>query len=420
MGRSFVSGILPKVLAGALFAVMLALGLLTVLRPWAEVRAPWIYRDLVPELVGVQVATDRPVLSVAEISSGRLQHAADIWVGEHLPQRPLLVRSFNEALWRSFGTSYMSGGQIVSGKQGTLFDVAYILNYCGVQKATNLGALPEFARRLRKAQDWFASRGQRFVYLLAPVKTTWFPDRLLSSIPCPEDQRDQDYRPIVATLGASGINLVDSRAVLEDQRDHAPVALFPLNGTHWNWLGAALAANALVDKVRALGLPDLPQLSYDVEVVPRELPGPDSFDLDIASLLNLLVTPRGAPSPVLHFHPPKEPPRCSLVAVNDSFMQQPAYLMQTWGVFSQVQTNAYFKLGRRNFPNWVAQMIDPDAPGAFADLFSADVVVLEEVESRVGGPFALMFLDLVEAEMARSAAPSAANAAPVRCRSALE
>ena len=93
---------------------------------------------------------------------------------------------------------------------------------------------------------------------------------------------------------------------------------------------------------------------------------------------------------------------CTLATINDSFMHQPAYLLQTGGVFRTVETNSYFNLARRHFSNWQPDPVDSGAPEAYAFLFAAEVVVLEEVETHVGGPLAMKFLDLVEQEKKRA------------------
>ncbi len=271
-------------------------GLLTVLRPWLAKPTPWLYQGLAPDLQGVLAGNYPPIASVPNILTGRFQRALEIWVSDNVPQRALAVRSFNEFLWRGFGTSVMSSGQIVMGKKRTLFEMGYLQSYCGLHKKTDADVLLDFARRLRSAQDWFASRGQRFVCMLAPMKASWFPDRIRSSYPCPDSTRDRVYRPAIRALQGEGINLVDARAALEASRlGQSPVELSPRNGTHWNWLGAATAANALADKVRSLNLPDLTHLSYDVAIEPDELP--NSFDRDLSDLLNLLTTPQGDPPP---------------------------------------------------------------------------------------------------------------------------
>jgi hypothetical protein len=60
-----------------------------------------------------------------------------------------------------------------------------------------------------------------------------------------------------------------------------------------------------------------------------------------------------ASSPVLRTRPGENgPARCSLVAVNDSFMHQPGFLLQEGGVFRSVEVNSYFYMERRRFPDW--------------------------------------------------------------------
>jgi hypothetical protein len=56
--------------------------------------------------------------------------------------------------------------------------------------------------------------------------------------------------------------------------------------------------------------------------------------------------------------------------------------------------------------------VDPEAPDAYAFLFSADVVVLEEVENHVGGTLAMKFLDLVERERMRAGSGGTSSMLP--------
>ena len=406
MARRFILRCIPGAVAAAVFLIMLCAGVLVLARPLVEQTQPWIFRGLAAELVGVQVAREPVALAASSVMSGRFQKEVDAWVGDNVPQRALVVRSFNEALWDMFGSSYMSQGIIVRGRKGTLFEVSYILLYCGIVKS-DMRDVTVFATRLRKVQDWFAARGQRFVYFLSPPKPYWFPDRIPASFPCAEDVRDKDYAPTVQIMESAGINFVDARAALEKARGSAATALFPINGIHWNWLGAAAGANALADKVRSLGVPDLPVLSFSVAIEPDESETP--IDRDLASLLNLLSLPRGAPAPKLQvLAVPEGSSRCRVAAVNTSFLSQPAYLLQTAKIFQSLKSNSYFYLGRKYLPDWADHAINRDDPAAYDSIFKADVVILEELGSRVGASYSLMFLDMVEREMARKSSETPA------------
>src|ERR1019366_9658650 len=125
MARRFILRCIPGAVAAAVFLIMLCAGVLVLARPLVEQTQPWIFRGLAAELVGVQVAREPVALAASSVMSGRFQKEVDAWVGDNVPQRALVVRSFNEALWDMFGSSYMSQGSIVRGRKGTLFEVSY-------------------------------------------------------------------------------------------------------------------------------------------------------------------------------------------------------------------------------------------------------------------------------------------------------
>ena len=428
---------LPHILAVLLVALFFAEGFFTICRPVLNKVLSTVYQDRVPPLDGVVVPHEGPNISLSNVLHHRLQDATEQLFDSHLLQRAAIVRAFNQALWSLTADTYMANGSIIRGKKGTLFEQSYILAYCGLTSTSHTIApsrgpqslnafensnieqnlpsadqghakqksqphsaaespgLMSFVKRLHAAQKWFAARGQTLIYMLGEAKTTWYANRIPAEFPCPPDKSDPIYAPSLAALKAQNINLVDGRSVLEAARGVVHMDLYPRNGIHWNWLGAALATSAFIDEARMLGNTTLPALSYKVEVLPDE--PPYSYDRDLSSLLNLLYPPKGAPSPLIRMHFPATPPRCTLVGVNDSFFSQPAELLQEGNIFRSVELYDYLTLGRQILPQPQRPFV-PTSPGVFAPIFKADVIVLEEVETRVGGPYALMFLDLIEHE----------------------
>jgi hypothetical protein len=398
---------LPLVLAGLFFAMISAVGGLTIVKPVLKDILN-IYQDCVPPLVGVSAQSGWWDFSISGVLNHRPQDAVEGWIDRNIFQRAAVVRTFNQALWETTGDTYMGNGSIVSSMEGILYEQSYILVHCGLafhihsdgngrhgRLVLDNTEARSFAQRLRAAQDWFAVRGQTLIYMLGEAKTTWYADRLPAAFPCPEETRDLIYPASVALLEAQRVNLVDGRAVLEQARQRIEANLYPRNGLHWNWLGAALASDALIAEARALGINSLSDLSYEVEMLPDE--PLYSYDHDLADLLNLLRPLKGAPSPVLRMHRPTRQPQCTLVAVNDSFFSQPAALLQEAGIFRSIELYRYLSLGRQLLPQQ-EQPSDPTKPHDYSSIFKADVVVLEEVETRIGGPYALMFLDAVEEE----------------------
>lgn len=372
------------------------IGVLTLLQPLIEGAVPALFPAWTSPLQGMQTRAPAVTLGLRPVLDGSFQSAAAAWVGDHIAQRSTIVRAYNEVLWRSFGTSYMANRSLVRGLGGTLFEQNYILAYCGIRSITDITSLPAFARRLRVTEDWFVQRHRRLVYYLAPVKTSWFPDRIPASFPCPAGKRDQVRSSVLTAFQKAGVDFVDGRAVLEAQRGQIPVELFPRNGIHWNWLGTAIGTNALLLKLRELGLTTLPLLRYNVTATSQE----EGSDRDLSDLLNLIWPPPSDLAPRVAVTPAEPAGTLRLAAVNDSFFEYlPITLLDAGRIFRSETVFGYLTLDQRHYESGEMVPIKKNAAGIMQTLLDADVVVLEEVESRVGGPYALQFLDMVEEEM---------------------
>jgi len=385
-----------------LLALQGVIGLLTLARSVAGDSAPAVFDGWAPPLIGVTATAPRVRFGIGAVLDGSFQAAAQAWVADHVTQRAAIIRSFDQLLWDGFGDSYMAGGSLVRGKGGALFEQSYILSYCGIAPATDAAALPGFARRLRAAQDWFTRHGKTMVYYIAPTKTGWFPDRIPDRFPCSPDKGAVALRNAVLTaFDQAGVAYVDGPRALEEQRGHVPIALFPRNGIHWNWLGSAIGTEALLAKLRALGLTGLPALTYDIGVSPDET-GQDS---DLATLLNLLWLPPGDPAPTVTVRPPAGPGTLRLAAVNDSFLHYlPMVLLDSGHVFASETVFGYVTGDQRLYKDGQIHLIKADPAAIVKTLRASDVVVVEEIENRVGGPLSRKFLDMMDAVIAQDPA----------------
>lgn len=381
----------PRILA---LAVLAGLGV---------VGASPLVRDRLPEhapLQGMQLPPERPPLSVKALWSGEYQKATEANAAASLPPRPVVVRAYNQWQWNTFGTSYMASGSIIRGRKGTLFEENYILAHCGLITPVYPASLLVFAARVRKVQDWFESRGQTFIYVLAPIKTTLLPEMVPPSYPCAGPKKDIIYPAARRAFDAEGVHWVDGRALLLAQRDKAEYAFFPRNGIHWNQLGVALTGDAVADALRRKD-PSIPKLNWTVTTGPDEI-GPDR---DLVSLLNLRKqplawkTPAVTPTPLA---PPGEG-KLTLTAVNDSFMDQLSLFLNQNELVSRARNYGYINLAPVEYKGGGAALIP--AEGLTQDLLTSDVIVLESVETATGAKLGQRFLDIVEAEMAKNPPP---------------
>lgn len=384
----------PRILAALALMVLALLGASPLLRDRLPTPAP---------LQGMQLPPERPPLTLAALWSGEYQKAAEANAAEALPPRPAIVRAFNQAQWNAFGTSYMASGTIIRGRKGALFEESYILARCGLLVPVKIQSLPQFAHRLRRAQDWFEARGQRFVYVMAPVKTTWFNDLIPPSYPCDGPKADAIYPAARQALDAAGVHWIDGRATLEAQRGKLGYEFFPRNGIHWNDMGVALTADAFVGEMRRQGVAG-PELSWTVETAADET----GSDRDLASLLNLAHPPRAWKTPLVTPQPvgPPGSSPLALTAVNDSFMDTLSLFLSRTEVVSRARNYGYIDLATAEYRDGGVAAIPAD--GLVQDLRTADIVVLEAVETQTGGQLGQRFLKIVETEMRR--APSAPRA----------
>lgn len=382
----------PRILALAVLAGLGLIGASTLVKKRLPEAAP---------LHGMQLPPQRPPLSPQALWTGEYQKATEANAASSLPQRPQIVRAYNQWQWNTFGTSYMASGSIIRGRKGALFEESYILAHC-VAAPVDPTTLPDFAARLRKAQDWFAARGQRFVYVLAPVKTTWFPDLIPPSYPCSGPRSDALYPLVRQAMDAAGVHWVDGRAVLEAQRGKSGYELFPRNGIHWNQLGVAHAADAVTDALRRQD-PAIPTLAWTVATAPDEV-GPDR---DLSELLNLRRPPRAWKTPAVTPKPLAAPGqgKLTLTAVNDSFMDQLSLFLNQSELVSRARNYGYVTLAPVEYRGGAAAMVP--AEGLTQDLLTSDIVVLETVETATGGELGRRFLAIVEAEMAKDPRPAA-------------
>lgn len=347
-------------------------------------------------LLGMRIPPEKVALSPAALWRGEYQKAAEARAAASLPARPAIVRAYNQAQWDAFGTSSMASGSIIRGRKGALFEESYIDAHCGLKLKVDIAAMPDYARRLRRAQDWFEARGQKFVYVLAPIKTTWFPDLVPPSYPCAA-RRDSVYPAARSALTAAGVHWVDGRATLEAQRGKLGYEMFPRNGIHWNQLGVALAARAFVGELNRQGL-ETPALDWDVAQAPDET----GLDRDLSSLLNLRKPPKGWKAPAVTAHPVGPPGSgvFTLAAVNDSFFDPLALFLTQARLAGRARNYGYLTLAPIEYRDGGAYPLTATPRSVLKDLMAADVVVLEQVESQTGGAVGRKFLDLVETQMA--------------------
>ncbi|WP_424362139.1 alginate O-acetyltransferase AlgX-related protein [Methylocystis parvus] len=216
---------------------------------------------------------------------GETQKAFSNAIGQTMPVFPLAVRAKNQFLYSVFGAS--GAPNIVVGKDRQLFEDFYVREFCGRSAAPDAKKIDVWADRIRNIQTSVEAGGKNFVYLVSPSKAArysrYFPARL--SCASVSTGTTEKLAPHLAALSARGVNYVDGASLISAVAPQYPIDLFPRGGTHWNYLGSAIATRELTRALNKDGkTPPLPL--YDFNWSPRgEALGTDR---DLVNLLNLI------------------------------------------------------------------------------------------------------------------------------------
>ncbi|MBY6241026.1 alginate O-acetyltransferase [Methylosinus sp. Sm6] len=243
----------------------------------------WRLRSAKP-LAGV--AKPEPLdISTRAFLSGSLQKSASTALGRSLWVFPFSVRAKNQLLFSLFGVS--GAPNIVIGRDGQLFERFYIDEFCSRGEAPDQNVIDRWADRVAADRATVHAMGKGFAYVISPSKASYAPQYFPKGAHCPAlaARATDKLAPYRAALAARALPHVDAPALLETRRANYPLGFFPRGGTHWNLLGAALAAREAT-RLMATGEGAAPLGLYDFDwTLSHEAKGTDQ---DLLELLNLL------------------------------------------------------------------------------------------------------------------------------------
>src|SRR5262245_62150845 len=243
------------------------------------------------ELSGVETPRAAVEPSLRTWSEGLWQASVEADFVHHLGMRDWMVRTDNEIRLRTFGVAKRP---VVQGKDGWLFEEAYLPAQCLVQHRVLAEHLLVRCYNLRRLQDALAGHGIALVVLISPSKTFAHPDVLPAEfrLECDElRQVHKHYDVMRKGLEMAGVNFVDCVEFARQLASESEVGrppMFVRSGIHWTNYGAARAAVHLLDRLEHIGNVDLRNL----DVVGVNNGVPDQGELDLANLANLLDVSR--------------------------------------------------------------------------------------------------------------------------------
>lgn len=326
-------------------------------------------------LSGYEPDSPPPRASLSDWLEGTFQAAADQWWKERFGLRFFFVKLDNQLDFWLYGRVY-EGATVVFGKDGWLFEKAYIEGYCRLREPSDPELVRETLEGLRALQDAFDARGVPFVLLVSPSKAAVYPEKIPDEYCAPHEGAGYDYEVYRDWLDDYGIRWVDGYAITQAAKPLWPdITLFAKGGIHWNDLGAYYSAEALLAALRPLSDRTIPPLVLEDVVVDHD---PNRFDRDMVDYLNLLFpdTDFPVPHPTITMQRPADG-GLRMVLVGMSFLEQLAVIYAQTGAFDRVDHYWYYHHDVRNALTGDKTPLDRGGIDWDEAFLSADMLIID-------------------------------------------
>jgi len=302
------------------------------------------------------------------------------------------IRWKHQAYWSLLGMSGVPN--ILVGKGGQLIETAYVDAYCRRNLMNDRPSPLAWAERIRALQDEVEARGQKFLYLITPSKVALHPEFLPDGFPCATSRRSIELLArFRGALRTAGVHFVDGPAVLHAALGRYDLDLYPRGGIHWNMIGAALTAQAVIAALDNEGA-QLTPFSFTSHVNPK----PTGWDRDLQEILNLQYEV-AYPVPDLDYvsRPPAscEPDRIAEIA--GSFIFELNEALEHTACPPEIRPYFYWKNLTTRSPDGALHKQPEDPAERRRDILDwANFVILEENESAgPGAEHAVALMDFM-------------------------
>lgn len=278
-------------------------------------------KDNKPNLTGLVISDEKPVLSTESWLSREYQDLKDDYNNDHWAFKETFVRLNNQFYYQAFNQIRVNS--FVLGKDNYVYSEGYIFSafgddYIGKEKIKS---------KLEKAkviQDTLKKKGIDLLLVYAPGKGEY----------CMEQIEDKYKHPITHTNYADylsisqqlGINVLDLKAYFQKLKPTTQYPLFPKFGHHWSYYGECLAVDTIIGYIEKLHHCDMPNISWNkIDVVDTAR----SRDADVLKSMNLCHNPEQNMElayPEVLFEQDSLKNSTRVLTVSDSYWYGPVYM----------------------------------------------------------------------------------------------
>jgi hypothetical protein len=231
-------------------------------------------------LQGALYPASKSELSIKSWFEGSYQGKQNDYLKENFGFRNWFVRLYNQTSF--FGFNKANSYSVIKGKNGYLFEEAYIHSYFG-DNFIGIDSIENRLIKLKKLQDLFKENGKTILPIFAPGKgyfySEYIPDRYIHPID------SQNYETYINVAENLGVSYIDFNRYLLNQKEKHKYPLYSKNGTHWSYYSMCLAADSMLKRIEFEQKIDLCNTFW----TKIELDEEREYDYDIAASLNLIT-----------------------------------------------------------------------------------------------------------------------------------
>ncbi|SDA27716.1 SGNH hydrolase-like domain-containing protein, acetyltransferase AlgX [Ruminococcus sp. YE71] len=165
----------------------------------------------------------------------------DSWFSDHLPFRPQLLTAADGVRSRVL---HSSAAGVITGKNGFIFSDTTVASYTGSDALTDR-ELNAIGITLSLLQEQCDARDAGFTFVPMPNKNTVYSEYMPSNYIRAELTDIERLYPVLETYG---VNYADMLTTLTDAKNSG-MQVYHKRDTHWNYLGALLGYNCIMESL---------------------------------------------------------------------------------------------------------------------------------------------------------------------------
>jgi hypothetical protein len=230
-------------------------------------------------LFGYYVKPQDTIFTRKNWQTGKYQKLREAYLEKEFSLRPDYVRLHNTIQYTLFHSTNITW--LVFGQQHQLMGSGQIKSYLG-QDSVKIHTINRHAAYLSAIQDTLNKLGKKIYTAIPPNKPEIFPEYIPASYPVKTFQNN--YEKYRAAFNSRGVDLVDFVEYFKTLKASGNTSLFPANGSHWNYYGAALALEYLLKHINQTGKFKVGEIEITKTSYQKEHNG----DPDIYAAMNLI------------------------------------------------------------------------------------------------------------------------------------